>query len=772
MGEINYDYTYYRPTEKRYGYMTGNDVIYTYGTDGEKTGRLISVVDGSGSVDYNYDALGNIIDETRTIAVPNSDNVYQFQMNYSYDSWGRMLQMTYPDGEKVNYTYQWGGDLRSMNGNNVYIDSIRYNPFGQRSAIHYGNGTHVEYTYDSLHRLVNLTSYTASGTPMQQINYTFDNVSNVTSIVNNAGTVNSLGGSYKNNYYYDKLYRLTSSGGGGEIGNYNMGMGYTPSGRIIWKKKNAKSVTLADDAYMHYSYCDDYQPHAVRHIFDEENMTHCDLRWDPAGNLGQISVSLKDNVFDHGRFLFWTVDNRMHAAVDDKHYSYYTYDYTGERRLKLTGESNRLDVNADFMTTGTLLNTPTLYPSAYLVLTSKGYTKHYYAGADRVAASLGGGGLKATGSNPGMQDRAKWLFWESHDRVNGRTLQETGQALPAWEYYGFIKDIPGRMNASVEFKLDDFHKNLEMLAEEQHDEKDVYFYHSDHLGSANWITDADGKPIQHLQYLPFGEPFVNQHLADYQERYLFTGKERDEETGYGYFGARYMDHEIMSMWLSVDPMADKYPNISPYAYCAWNPVKLIDPNGKEVYVTGEDADRVVDQLKTGNMDICRAKNGLLSTDLHGKTRDDLSPEERLIYDAINSTRVTINIVAERTQKTGDKNTFRATIDGKTGLYECPYGGSNMGSYFNPKTKKAASYDFIDMDIVEANGFDQGAAHEVSECYIAGRIAIRDCSDVKYAEQNVSNPRMMEAHNKAIPEMLRKGGIYQFGIKFGDMGKIK
>ena len=61
----------------------------------------------------------------------------------------------------------------------------------------------------------------------------------------------------------------------------------------------------------------------------------------------------------------------------------------------------------------------------------------------------------------------------------------------------------------------------------------------------------------------------------------FTGKERDEETGYGYFGARYMDHELMTMWLSVDPMADKYPSMSPYSYCAWNPVKLVDPNGKE-----------------------------------------------------------------------------------------------------------------------------------------------------------------------------------------------
>lgn len=61
--------------------------------------------------------------------------------------------------------------------------------------------------------------------------------------------------------------------------------------------------------------------------------------------------------------------------------------------------------------------------------------------------------------------------------------------------------------------------------------------------------------------------------------YTLTGKERDEETGYGYFGARYMDHELMTMWLSVDPMADKYPSISPYAYCVWNPAKLVDPDG-------------------------------------------------------------------------------------------------------------------------------------------------------------------------------------------------
>jgi RHS repeat-associated protein len=87
-----------------------------------------------------------------------------------------------------------------------------------------------------------------------------------------------------------------------------------------------------------------------------------------------------------------------------------------------------------------------------------------------------------------------------------------------------------------------------------------------------------------MKNLPCGEPYIIQRTSDYSERFTFTGKERDSETGYGSFGARYMDHELMTMWLSVDPLADKYPSIRPYAYCAWNPVKLVDPNGREIYL--------------------------------------------------------------------------------------------------------------------------------------------------------------------------------------------
>ena len=108
-------------------------------------------------------------------------------------------------------------------------------------------------------------------------------------------------------------------------------------------------------------------------------------------------------------------------------------------------------------------------------------------------------------------------------------------------------------------------------------------------------------------------------------------EQRDEETGYGYFCARYMDHELMTMWLSVDPMSDKYPSISPYAYCAWNPVKLVDPDGDSVVVKGSQADRLVSQLQTSNMEVSLSDCGKLSVDLHGNAVSELSKEEMKIY---------------------------------------------------------------------------------------------------------------------------------------------
>ena len=65
--------------------------------------------------------------------------------------------------------------------------------------------------------------------------------------------------------------------------------------------------------------------------------------------------------------------------------------------------------------------------------------------------------------------------------------------------------------------------------------------------------------------------------------YTFSAKERDAETGLSYFGSRYYS-SYLSIWLSVDPMSGKYASLSPYVYCADNPVKLVDPNGEEIVI--------------------------------------------------------------------------------------------------------------------------------------------------------------------------------------------
>ncbi|MBR3558578.1 MAG: hypothetical protein IKN78_06880 [Bacteroidales bacterium] len=107
--------------------------------------------------------------------------------------------------------------------------------------------------------------------------------------------------------------------------------------------------------------------------------------------------------------------------------------------------------------------------------------------------------------------------------------------------------------------------------------------------------DADGPmrpaPFRRTHRRPWPQSAtpVRRNLDQYPRfagTYTFSAKEKDTETGYSYFGARYYSSDL-SIWLSVDPMADKYPSLSPYTYCADNLVKLVDSNGEEIYV-GDD----------------------------------------------------------------------------------------------------------------------------------------------------------------------------------------
>jgi RHS repeat-associated protein len=91
-------------------------------------------------------------------------------------------------------------------------------------------------------------------------------------------------------------------------------------------------------------------------------------------------------------------------------------------------------------------------------------------------------------------------------------------------------------------------------------------------------------------------PSVLCPLTPVRWTFTFSAKERDLETGLSYFGARYYSSDL-SIWLSVDPKASKYPSLSPYVYCANNPIKLVDPNGMEYGNPIEDALKVISDFE-------------------------------------------------------------------------------------------------------------------------------------------------------------------------------
>ncbi len=122
-------------------------------------------------------------------------------------------------------------------------------------------------------------------------------------------------------------------------------------------------------------------------------------------------------------------------------------------------------------------------------------------------------------------------------------------------------------------------------------EKLQYYYHSDHRGSASYITNLDGEVVQHIEYVPFGEVFLEERNNTWNTPFLFNGKELDEETGLYYYGARYYNPRI-SLWYGVDPLAEKYPAHSPYAFVGGNPIGNQEVDGRWWFSKSKSNNRV------------------------------------------------------------------------------------------------------------------------------------------------------------------------------------
>jgi RHS repeat-associated protein len=635
---VEYQYDYTRLKAVNYPVYPENNVKYYYGNaldaaamDNNSVGRLWYQTDATGTQYLKYGRLGELTYQRRSVAVPNA-GVYWFGTEWKYDTWNRVKAITYPDGEILNYTYNKAGNLKTVTSakdgfSYPMINNIGYDKFEQRVYLANGNGTEITYEYETnRRRLLKMFAKNSTRHFMQNI-YQYDVVSNVMQIHNNAPIVNGLlGGGTNHAFGYDDLYRLTSASGNWrgintqgqeERHRYTVGMTYDNMHNIMSKTQKHEWTTgatnnnwtaLEPTSYrLNYKYEDSAHPHAPSTIIDEQNLvptsTCCNPN-DPGVKFHRYEYDQKGNPLqtvqetcglDEQKAVYqWDEENRLRfvdtnpSTPEIDGAAIYTYDAGGERIIKDVLYSGYL-----FRTAGEQTNTwpqpivtshaVTMYPNGLLTLNfsfdntgalEPKYTKHYYAGSQRIVTKNG------TGKNVGAFN-CQWLiipFAGSTPPINpvavsNTILQTSTQSSLTIMQQNSITPPPNYgQNAGFNGNCVSDYPGVK--------ENQIYWFHPDHLGSSSYITGIDGEVTQNIEYFPSGETFVENHRNSNHSPYKFNGKELDAETGYMYYGARYYNPRV-SLWLNVDPLAEKMPSWSPYAYAFDNPIRYIDPDGKK-----------------------------------------------------------------------------------------------------------------------------------------------------------------------------------------------
>lgn len=596
---VTYEYDYNRLTRIHYPNDSALDVSFRYIG---KTGRLYERTDITGHESFHYDILGNITYSTRVVYLPEHNAAFRFSMDFGYNALGQMMGMRYPDGEYVSYRYR-NGQLRGISTTRSFgnmrktdlIDSLCYDADNNVKYVRYGNGAVEEREVNSITSWLSRSYLYTPFNDLHDITYSYDGVGNISMIEQDVDQVSSMGSAYMTEYLYDSQNRLVNANMiSDDIGDYSdYSLSYSPSGMMGIKSIQSPSLGLWY-GYSKGSNLHRFRNHQLRSVYNIDSNDKLFFAWNQDGQL----LATYDSLYDYQRIHIWDEAGQLALFMSRNQAGMYVYDGTGQRTYKLTGTSWQDRYNAGEESWVAEFDDAVLYVSPYLVVTPRGYTKHYYNGTERIASRLGDFGDSPTidhiirtedvRSYQYRYDDHLWsLLYENEfdcTLLNDTIVDIDGEQFSELQetHRGNLPLIyPEAYPVFANMLQDCIDGVPEMESEEE--SGSVRFYHSDHLGSTSWVTDEVGSPRQYLHYLPYGEPWINQRNTTLTERFTYTGKERDHESGYYYHGARY-NNSALGIWLSVDPLVDKYLWITPYAYTLSNPVKYIDPDGREVTI--------------------------------------------------------------------------------------------------------------------------------------------------------------------------------------------
>lgn len=472
----------------------------------------------------------------------------------------------------------------------IGISNINYDAKGQRQSIEYKNGASTLYDYDPLtFRLVHLlTKRNATAFPddckqpppadwpgcaVQNLRYTYDPVGNITHIQDDAQQTIYFKNQRvepSNDYAYDALYRLIEA-----TGREHLGQGGTPiphsyndAGRAGLLSADAANRFSANDGNAMGSYIERYVYDAVGNFMEMQHRGS-----NPA----------------HG----WTRG--------------YTYDETSLIEDGLNGGFNKTSNRLSKTTINPNSNNPVVEPyrhdahgnilaMPHLQLMQWDYKDQLRTSQRQKINDEDAEGIQHHG------DRTYYVYDAGGQRIRkvtelaGGNLIEERIYLGGFETFrrhkpdgsGIIDESTVKLERETLHIMDD--KQRIALVETRTFDKDdsdlapqqlIRYQFGNHLGSASLELDHQAQIISYEEYTPYGSSSYQavRSQTETAKRYRYTGKERDEETGFTYHGARYYA-AWLGRWESCDPRLF-VDGLNLYRYVKSNPMILVDATGGE-----------------------------------------------------------------------------------------------------------------------------------------------------------------------------------------------